>query len=382
MTLPELRAPRHDIDTIVAAISQAAKNWLAPGSRWRKRAVAEAPEPTGFSPAMIDKAVDLTFGVLTPDALAEVVGRELNDRRVVGPPVIAHFLSGNVPPPGIVSICCGLLVRSANLVRVSSRDPVFPRLFVESLREVDAALAGSVAVLDWPKEQIELTRVAMARANAIIAHGTDATIEELRRLAPTRAKFFGFGHRLSFGVITKDAVIDKALADAAAFDASVYDQQGCLSPHAFYVEGERDREFAGMLAEAMAEYDARVPRGVLTLEESAAIAQLRQTYEFRGASDRRVAVWSGDGWTVIYDEDPMFAPSCLNRTVFVKPYDGVPDLPAGRTSTVGLTPVDSSLAKDLARIGARRICPIGEMQRPGLSWNADGRPKLSDLMEA
>ena len=26
------------------------------------------------------------------------------------------------------------------------------------------------------------------------------------------------------------------LAQAAAFDASVYDQQGCLSPHVFYVE--------------------------------------------------------------------------------------------------------------------------------------------------
>jgi len=178
-------------------------------------------------------------------------------------------------------------------------------------------------------------------------------------------------------------MIVKELAEAAAFDASVYDQQGCLSPHVFYVE-KGSREFAAMLAEAMAAYQARVPRGKLTTEESAAIAQLRQAYEFRSASDRRVAIWDGDGWTVIYDDDPSFTPSCLNRTVFVKPIDGLNGVLgnlrhfAGKISTVGLAPMNA-FAGDLAETGVRRICPIGQMQRPPLSWHQDGRPNLADL---
>jgi len=44
-----------------------------------------------------------------------------------GPDLIAHFLAGNVPAPSINSICFGLLLKSANLVKVSSRDPVFRR---------------------------------------------------------------------------------------------------------------------------------------------------------------------------------------------------------------------------------------------------------------
>jgi hypothetical protein len=275
-----------------------------------------------------------------------------------------------------------LLLRSANLVRVSSNDPVFPKLFVESLREVDADLASSVAVLDWSKEESGLTRAAMAEADAIIAYGNDGTIAELRKLAPVGARFFGFGHRVSFGVIAKEAMIGKELADAGAFDVSVYDQQGCLSPHVFYVE-QGARAFAAILAEAMAAYQARVPRGKLTMEESVAIAQLRQTYEFRSASDRRVAVWSGDGWTVIYEDDPSFTPSCLNRTVFVKPFDGFKHVErlAGKISTVGLSPTNK-FAGDLARIGVRRVCSIGQMQRPPLAWNGDGRPNLSDLLQS
>jgi hypothetical protein len=120
-------------DAVIAALAQTAKNWLDPSSPWRKRAVEQAPAATGFSEAMVSEAVDLTFGAITRESLGELLDGELGDQQT-GPRLIVHFLAGNVPVPGIVSICRGLLLRSANLVKVSSRDPVFPKLFVESLR--------------------------------------------------------------------------------------------------------------------------------------------------------------------------------------------------------------------------------------------------------
>ena len=184
-----------------------------------------------------------------------------------------------MPPPGIASICYGLLLKSANLVKVSSRDPVFPALFVESLREVDAELADCVAVLDWRREEIALTKAALAEADTVIAYGDDETIASLRQMSRPDARFLGYGHKLSFAVIAKEALTKEnlpQLAEAAAFDASVYDQQGCLSPHAFYVEegGQiSPREFAAALAEAMAAYQTRVPRGQLTRRGSRADCQ-------------------------------------------------------------------------------------------------------------
>jgi hypothetical protein len=414
------RSRQRSRESIVAALAQTATNWLAPDSPWRVRAIEQAPAPTGFSSAMVNEAVDLTFSEINDKALrtlllpfssplpaegeAGLAPASTGEGEIHGsgsllnqhPSLIAHFLAGNVPSPGIASICCGLLSKSANLVKVSNRDPVFPTLFVESLHEVDAELADCVAVLNWRREEPTITKVALADADAVIAYGDDETVAAIRQRCRPDVRFLGFGHKLSFAVIAKEALTTKhlvSLAGAAAFDGSVYDQQGCLSPHAFYVQSGGQvspRAFAAALADAMAAYEARIPRGPLTIQEAAEIAKLRGAYEFRSASDKRVAVWSGadttqagtpvpprtSTWLVIYEEDPMFTPSCLNRVVFVKPIKELETLPqlmrrfASNLSTVGVAPMDQStaiLAEDMMRLGAHRVCPVGQMQRPPLS---------------
>ena len=55
----------------------------------------------------------------------------------------------------------------------------------------------------------------------------------------------------------------------------------------------------------------------------------------------------------------------------------------GKVSTVALAaPRQKSedLALQLARWGATRICPVGRMQNPPLTWRRDGRPALADLI--
>ena len=71
---------------------------------------------------------------------------------------------------------------------------------------------------------------------------------------------------------------------------------------------------------------------------------------------------------------------------------GTPDLESvlrgaddlrGKISTVGLTaPEDQALplARKLASWGATRVCPLGQMQNPPLTWRHDGRPALGDLV--
>ncbi len=92
---------------------------------------------------------------------------------------------------------------------------------------------------------------------------------------------------------------------------------------------------------------------------------------------------------MIYDDSPAFVASCLNRIVFVKPTDGYKRVLdaiqrfASSISTVGVAPMNEralAFAGDLARMGVHRVCPIGQMQRPPLSWHHDGRPNLADLV--
>jgi hypothetical protein len=408
----ELVLASRTTEAVIHALAETARHWLAPDSPWRARAIDQAVDPTGFSPAMVNEIVDLIFSELTPGALGELLDRELGNRLVLdefslrgrlqthatGPRLITHILAGNVPAPGIHSICCGLLLRSANLVKVSARDPVFPALFVESLREVDPNLADCVAVLNWPRTETAVTQAALAQAEAVIAYGDDRSVAALRQLTPPTAKFVGYGHKISFAVVAREAMTPEqlpALAQAAAFDISVYDQQGCLSPHVIYVE-ERGalgpRRFAAALAEAMTAYQQRVPRGALTVEAAAEFTTIRSGYQFRAESDRRVAVWTSlpaNDWLVLYDDDPSFAPSCLNRVVYVKPTDGFSRVLgnvrryAPLISTVGVAPMNErvmTFAGDLSQMGVSRVCPLGEMQRPPLAWHHDGRPNLAELV--
>jgi hypothetical protein len=55
----------------------------------------------------------------------------------------------------------------------------------------------------------------------------------------------------------------------------------------------------------------------------------------------------------------------------------------GQVSTVGLGVPEhklEELAMQLAHWGATRVCLLGRMQNPPLTWRHDGRPALGDLV--
>ena len=91
----------------------------------------------------------------------------------------------------------------------------------------------------------------------------------------------------------------------------------------------------------------------------------------------------------MFEHEVRFRFSPLNRFIYVKP---VPDVAAvlpgvdeivGKISTVGIAAPDEksrALALQFARWGVTRICPLGQMQNPPLTWRHDGRPALGDLI--
>ena len=94
-------------------------------------------------------------------------------------------------------------------------------------------------------------------------------------------------------------------------------------------------------------------------------------------------------WTVLWDPDPAFAASCLNRTVRVKSVRDLAEVPplvhpvAPLLQSVGVAadPKRSRLLADaLGARGASRVVPIGKMAWPPSEWHHDGRPPLADLV--
>lgn len=299
--------------------------------------------------------------------------------RVIPPQVILHIVSGNTPHAALQSLVGGLLLGSHNLVKL-------PRGGIIEADEFISRLPGTMRTMIEVSE--ELPSDWIARADAVIVHGSDETIAHFRALVSPPRIFFGYGHKASLGIIWHDP--EFASCDGAARDASLFDQQGCLSPRAFYVRETHPgfaREYAKKLAAAMDRFNRSHPRGVPGVEEKAAIANLRAACRFRAAGDRRVALWEGDGmdWTVIYEEDAWLPSAPLHRVIFVKPLPDDPATSIGPAAehigAAGLFPCTEDLADRMAPLRPSRFCAVGHMQDPPWTWHNGGVARLASLVK-
>ena len=309
-----------------------------------------------------------------------------------------HIAAGNIPNPTLMSIVLGVLVRSAQFVKCASGASLLPRLFAHSLYEIDPKLAACLEIAEWPGGTAGLEEVLFREADCVTATGSDETLAVIRQKLPWRTRFLGHGHRVSFGYIASEVLTRfgaKKIAARAASDLVAWNQLGCLSPHLFYVEHGGDvsaEQFGEMLAGELARREESEPRGPLSVAESATIASKRGFYQIRADASTDTRLWcsrDSTAWTVVYEADARFQLSCLNRFIYVK---GATDLTEalrsadavrGQVSTVGLAASEEksqSLATQLARWGVTRVCPLGQMQNPPLTWRHDGRPSLGDLV--
>jgi len=103
--------------------------------------------------------------------------------------------------------------------------------------------------------------------------------------------------------------------------------------------------------------------------------------------DPRIRLWESREsleWTVILDPNREFKAGPLHRTIFVQNLPAHPEEPLAPLkhfiSTIGIYPMNSETVQLAVRLGAQRVCPIGEMQNPPSTWHHDGWPSLSSLV--
>lgn len=403
--------------SIVKLLDEVGRNWLDPEFPFRKLALEEGPAATGFSKETLARGLDGFFQYLSGENIEALIMADLGHSQrldawsataleqktnraaiAVGPQLIVHFAAGNIPNPTLMSIVLGLLTRSAQFVKCATGGSFLPRMFAHSLYDADAKVGACLEIAEWRGGSADIEEVVIAEADCVTVTGCDQTVATLRQRIPPATRFLAYGQRVSFGYITAEALAGfhaGRIVARAAGDVTAWDQLGCLSPHVIYVEhgaALSAEQFAEQLAAELAKRELTEPRGRLTPEEAATIASKRGFYKVRAANSPCTRLWCSENstaWTVVYEEDPRFQLSSLNRFVYVK---AVTDIDAllqgieevrGKVSTVGLaSPQESTqeLAMKLARWGVTRVCPLGEMQRPPLTWRHDGRPALGDLV--
>lgn len=409
-------APRKTAD-IVNILCEVAAGWLQPENKFRRLATASSPDTIGFSRVILEKGLDDFFRRFTADNFEALLQQDLGDPASLsaaaagpahppvaprhfchGPQLLVHIAAGNIPNPALMSLALGLLTRSAQFMKCARGASWLPRLFAHSLYEADPKLGACLELAEWPGGKSVLETALFAQADCVTVTGADETLEAIRLRLPAGVRFLGHGHRVSFGFVAREVLREETIAGTVsrvADDVIAWDQNGCLSPHAIYVEErgavESDK-FAGLLAAELMRREEAAPRGKISVQEAAHIASRRAMYETLEAHRGDVKIWSSlnsTAWTVVFEHEARFHFSPLNRFIFVKP---VPDLAAalqgvdelkGRISTVGIAAPPEKwkeLAPQLARWGVTRICGSGQMQNPPLTWRHDGRPALGDLV--
>lgn len=402
---------------IIRVLTEVAAGWLQAENPFRQLALEHGPAQLGFSRATLARGLDNFFSQFIAENFHALLEQELGDARrlddvvasemeragdraaiATGPEFLVHIAAGNIPNPTLMSMALGLLTRSAQFVKCASGTALLPRLFAHSIYELQPKLATCLEVAEWRGGNEALEAALFAEADCVTATGSDETLLAIRNRLPARVRFLGYGHRVSFGYVAGEVLTSlhaKKVVTRAADDVVAWDQLGCLSPHVIYVQSGgavSPVQFAEQLADELARRESVEPRGKLSPEAAATIVSRRAIYQVRAAHSSDTHLWhSKDStvWTVVCEADARFPISCLYRFIYVKPVSNLTevlqnaDAVRRQISTVGLAVPEhqaGQFAAQLARWGATRVCPLGQMQNPPLAWRHDGRPALGDLV--
>ena len=296
------------------------------------------------------------------------------------------------------SLISGLLVKAGNIGKVPSAEPLFAGWFAELVAEIEPDLADCLAVVWWKGGETASETALLGEADVVLAYGGNDSLDAIRSRTPVTTRFLGYGHKISFGMISRSALdMRKASAAAhqAAYDVVRYDQQGCYSPHVFFVErGGKvsPREFGRYLAYELDSFERKFPRRALSIAEAGDVAAWRHKEEMMSLSEpgREMIGDKAGAWSVAYVEgDEDLAPSGLNRTVKIVAVDALADA-APRIApykallqTVGIAASPEELYRlgdILGQAGVTRISALGRMTAPEAGWHHDGRFNLLDLV--
>jgi hypothetical protein len=401
----ELRA--RPVADITRAIARAADRLIEPGSELLAIAARLIPATTGYSAEMtvhvlhhmaqdwslpaLDRLVRAELGSARPlDGFANHGQRRT---RALGPELTGHVFSGNVPGVAVTSLVRSLIVKSPSFGKTAADEPVLPVLFARALAQVDEPLARALVITHWLGGTRDLDAALADQADTLVVYGGDQAVAAARAHARASTRLVLHGPKLSFGIVGPEGRNNETARNAARAVAT-FDQQGCVSPHVIYVMGppEHAASFARLVYQELLQLATELPRGRLRTEDAVAQHNARASAEFRqiAGTDIEMLTDPAASLTVVYDADPSFQPSCLNRFVYVKPLSTLEQLRnllghAGpHLQSVAIDGFNANqsdeLAYVLATLGASRITRFDRLPWPPMEGHHDGSGPLRELL--
>lgn len=308
--------------------------------------------------------------------------------------VLTHITPGNSPGLSFLAIIEGLLAGNVNMLKLSSRDSDFTIEALNELFKYDrlGTLKQKVAVLRISSRETERLTRLMSVASGVSAWGGEEAIAGLREMTPATARFIPWGHKISFGMVSKSSLNNEEALKQMAEDCVLMEQQACSSPQTILVEVDNFDDlitFTDSFSRYVEAASAKTPFPELSIQEQAEITNTVEVIRLESVDqEKKVFQGKDKSWRLLVENTPGLGISPLFRTVWIKPFSRenlVQELLPlrGYLQTCGLIADRNEigeLAMKLTKSGVLRITPPGEMLGSYEGEPHDGVYALSRFM--
>ncbi|ARF14403.1 acyl-CoA reductase [Sporosarcina ureae] len=402
------------VSELVHIIDQVIARLLDRDNPYRKKAEALLPIITGFDEEMVRLGITAQLKTFRKPQLQRFLVEDFGNplalddfqprakggySKAIGPQLMTTIWAGNVPALPLWSIVSSLLVKGGSIGKVSSAEPLFAGWAAKLIAEVEPRLADCLAVVWWQGGDEEKETQLFAASDIVFAYGGNDSLTAIKNRVPLTTRFLAHGHKVSFGIVAKESLNAKNVhetARLAAYDVMRFDQQGCYSPHFFFVQSGGQvspKIFSQYVAHELSAFEKRFPRRTLSQEEDAKSFAWKQKEQISVFSEQGKEVISSDSgsWTVVYEPLKDYVlPSPLNRVIRIIEIENfhemtpllVPFRNYLQTAGVAASPRNLfQLSTLLATLGVTRISSLGQMTAPEAGWHHDGTWSLLDLVQ-
>ncbi|MEW5950860.1 MAG: AMP-binding protein [Elusimicrobia bacterium] len=332
---------------IVSCLSKTGKLFSDRKSPYFSQSLKHLSETVSFSRPMTEETLKLIPALLSknelnkrmnlemffPYALDNPMERHGYDGLIRAMPkgVVLHVGAGNVFLGILDSLILGLLTKNVNIVKLSSSGSNFLNIFASALKECDEKklIFDSFSILNWGGGKKDLEKEIVSGCDCIFVWGGSEAVENYKKLAPINVKVEGFGPKTSFGVLFESQLEREGFektAEKIVKDCSMWDQSACSNMHTLYLVGPDKKaeknalELLKHLKNAFDNFQKKFPQGKLTSDEEAEITKHRQLAVCDKALDKAEFEDSFPNpyWTAIYEKNPSYRISPLNRVLYIK----------------------------------------------------------------
>jgi len=307
------------------------------------------------------------------------------------PPRLVHMLAGNSPAGCLTSIIDGSLVKAVNVFKMPSSDPFTTVAVMRTMADIepDHPVVRSISAVYWRggDKSVESVLYRSQYFDKLVAWGGGEAIANAAKYVGPGFQLISFDPKVSMSVIGREAFADDEtlaeVAELAATDVMIFNQDACVAPRHICVEGsvEQVDRFCELLHAGLG-VDRRLgsavgPKpGADTCEAVDGLRWLEPDYRVWGECD-------GRGLVIRSSEPVDFHPT--NKTVNVIPVNAMID--AARfatvaTQTVGVYPADRKpeIRDRLAQSGVQRLVRLGNALRATLGGPSDGMYPLHRMV--